>query len=65
MRPVYCLIPVDGDRRTATKWKVGQLGDGGIWTAVTDELDKASAEREEKFLRAQAKKAKDASRRRS
>jgi hypothetical protein len=54
LKPVYCLIPVNGNRRTATKWVVGQLGDGDIWSAITDPMSKDDAEREEKYLRALA-----------
>jgi hypothetical protein len=56
MKQVYCLIPIDGNRRTATKWKVGQLGDGGLFMAITEELSYARASEIERELRRAARK---------
>jgi hypothetical protein len=56
LRPVFTLLPHDGNRRTATRWCVGQLGTGGTFVAVTEPLQKAEAEQRETEMRRAARR---------
>ncbi len=43
LQPVFTLLPVNGTRKTATLWCVGQLGVRGTFVAISSPLSKDAA----------------------